>query len=208
MSIFFKTEKRLGLAADFLIIPLWDLFRDQLCAQWRPHCYQPTPTLSWTRAQHERRDPEPRAVTAASPTQAGEGSTHTSVLTDHPPTGCGSDSALGGAVCLPVSSFRTTLRSWGALEMFKRKFGNFLNWADTKDQGTWCTCDKIQLDKGLRITVMLKCCIYVWNVVVQHLCAILEPTTDLDADWEPNPVLTEALGKSGVSMYLWEDKKV
>lgn len=38
--------------------------------------------------------------------------------------------------------------------------------------------------------------------------AILEPTTDLDVDWEPNPVLTEALGKSGLSMYLWQDKKV
>jgi len=32
----FKKEIRLGLAADFLIIHLQDLFRDQeLCAQWQ-----------------------------------------------------------------------------------------------------------------------------------------------------------------------------
>lgn len=39
-------------------------------------------------------------------------------------------------------------------------------------------------------------------MVVQHLSGILEPTTDFGVDWEPNPMLTQALGKSGLSMHL------
>lgn len=41
-----------------------------------------------------------------------------------------------------------------------------------------------------------------------HLCAILEPTTDIHAYWEPNPVLTKALGKFGVVSGFVTDKKV
>lgn len=53
---------------------------------------------------------------------------------------------------LSASRFLHLEAPWGAgvpLRMFIRKIKNFLNWADTKDWGAWCTCDKIQqLGKG------------------------------------------------------------
>lgn len=54
---------------------------------------------------------------------------------------------------LSASQFLHLEALWEAgvpLRTFKRKIRNFLNGADTKDRGTWCTCDKIQqLDKGV-----------------------------------------------------------
>lgn len=44
-------------------------------------------------------------------------------------------------------------------------------------------------------------------MIVGHLCAILEPTTDTHAYWEANPVLTQALDKSEVSVGLWQTEK-
>lgn len=149
MSIFFKTEMRLGLAADFLIIPLWDLFRDQLCAQWQPQCEGPTAMN--TNTELDKCSAQMEAPGSSSQQHRPQSSQIT---------------CLGLTLVLEelcASQFLHLEAPWEAgvpLRMFKRKFRNFLNWADTKDQGTWCTCDKIQqLDKGLRITVMLKCCI-------------------------------------------------